>query len=112
MTSLGLLVRNSIDMQGTKHNPIHQTSFSNPTKKREVLTRASVNRIRFLARVCIVLQLGLLEGLNGFVFIHPLSSSPTRLATMLRIVSGRSPRIKKKNREKRINDGPLKASKG
>ena len=40
----------------------------------------------------------------------PLSSSPTRLATMLRIVSGRSLRIKKKR--KRIKDDPLKASKG
>ena len=70
MTTLGLLVRKSVNVQGPRHNPIHQTLFSNPKKKKEVLTRASVNRIRFAARVCIVLILGLLEGLNGFVFIH------------------------------------------
>jgi len=34
------------------------------------LTRASVNRIRFPVRVCVILQLGLLEGLNRFVFIY------------------------------------------
>jgi hypothetical protein len=70
MISLGLLVRNSIDMQGTS-TEFESIRLRFPTQqKKEALTRASVNRIRFPVRVCMILQLGLLEGLNGFVFVH------------------------------------------
>ena len=39
-------------------------------RKKKSLPGPAFNRIRFPVRACIVLQLGLLEGLNGFVFIY------------------------------------------
>ena len=77
MTSLGLLVRNSRDLQEEwfESSAFFLWHFSDTTIPRisgqiKVLTRASVNRIRFPVRVCVILQVGLLERLNGFVFIY------------------------------------------